>query len=192
MIVIQDFPDPDAIASAYAHQLISSRFDIQTEIVYAEQISHLQNIALVKLLNIATTRFDPSMDLSRFDGAVFIDTQGTTSAGILEALEDAAVPAVIVVDHHEPQDRIEPEFSDIRRIGAAATMFAQYIEQGALQFDKSQREHVAVATALLHGILTDTNGFIRAGEEDFAAAGYLSRLRDSDLLQQVMTQGAPS
>jgi nanoRNase/pAp phosphatase (c-di-AMP/oligoRNAs hydrolase) len=98
------------------------------------------------------------------------------------------VPALLVVDHHEPQERLKPEFSDVRRSGATATLYAGFLEQGLLVLDNSRREHVVAATALTHGILSDTHHFMRAGAQDFQAAGFLSRLRDSDLLEQIMNQ----
>ena len=45
-----------------------------------------------------------------------------------------------------------------------------------------------VATALTHGIITDTNGLTGAGPEDFHSAAFLSGFRDADLLQQIMNQ----
>jgi nanoRNase/pAp phosphatase (c-di-AMP/oligoRNAs hydrolase) len=54
--------------------------------------------------------------------------------------------------------------------------------------DKSHPDHVVVATALWHGLITDTNGFIHAGAEDFRAASFLSQFRDADLLEQIMSQ----
>jgi nanoRNase/pAp phosphatase (c-di-AMP/oligoRNAs hydrolase) len=57
--------------------------------------------------------------------------------------------------------------------------------------DKSLREHVMLATALTHGIITDTIGLTRASREDFHAAGFLSDFRDADLLQQIMNQARP-
>ena len=54
--MLQDFPDPDAISSAYTHQLISALFEIEVDIFYSGEISHQQNIALVKLLGIDLTR----------------------------------------------------------------------------------------------------------------------------------------
>ncbi len=63
IIVLQDFPDPDAISSAFAHQLISAAFDIECDIVYSGKVSHQQNVALVKLLGIDLIRFDSSADL---------------------------------------------------------------------------------------------------------------------------------
>jgi nanoRNase/pAp phosphatase (c-di-AMP/oligoRNAs hydrolase) len=107
---------------------------------------------------------------------------------VTQALETAGVPPLIVVDHHEAQERLKPEFSDIRRTGAVATIYAKYLEQGLVEMDKSRQEHVIAATALMHGILSDTQGFTRAYAEDFQAAGFLSWFSDADLLGQIMRQ----
>jgi nanoRNase/pAp phosphatase (c-di-AMP/oligoRNAs hydrolase) len=188
VVVIQDYPDPDAISSAFAHKLISAQFDIEVDIIYTGKISHQQNIAMVRLLNIELTPYQESLDLSQYSGSVFVDNQGTTSGGIVQALEAAGVPVLIVVDHHEKQDRLQPEFADIRRTGAAATIYAQYLQQDLVQLDKSRQEHVIAATALVHGIMTDTAGFIQAGADDFQAVAFLSNYRDPDILGQIMSQ----
>jgi nanoRNase/pAp phosphatase (c-di-AMP/oligoRNAs hydrolase) len=188
IVVLQDFPDPDGISAAFAHQIISAEFEIDVDIVYSGRISHLQNVALVKLLGIDLVRYTLSLDLAHYDGAVFVDNQGTSAETITQALEEHGIPALIVVDHHEPQERLTPEFSDIREVGATATIYAQYLADGLLQMDKSRKEHVLAATALLHGLITDTNEFIRAGDADFRAAAFLSRYRDADLLEQIISQ----
>jgi nanoRNase/pAp phosphatase (c-di-AMP/oligoRNAs hydrolase) len=163
VVVLHEFPDPDAISSAFAHWLISAEFDIEVDIVYGGKISHQQNIALVRLLGIEPIPYDKSLNLGQYAGAVF-------------------------VDHHELQERLEPEFSDIRRTGSTATIYADYLEQGLVEMNKTHKEHVMVATALMHGLMTDTGGFIRANVDDFHAAGYLSQFRDADLLAQIMSQ----
>lgn len=188
LVVLHDYPDPDAISAAFAHRLISAPFDIDVTIVYRGKISHQQNVALIRLLGIEPMVFDPTLDLRPYDGAVFIDNQGTTCKEILEALEAAGVPALAVIDHHERQERLNPEFSDIRRVGATATLYAEYLESGLVELDKSDRSHVTIATALMHGLITDTQGFIRANEKDLRAAAFLSNFRDSDLLLQIMSQ----
>ena len=162
LIVIHDFPDPDAISAAYAHRLISAQFDIEADIIYNGKISHQQNIALVRLLGINLIHYEPGVDLKQYQGAVFIDNQGTTAEEIARALEAAGVPTLIVVDHHEIQERLKPQFNDIRRTGAAATIYAKYLEQGLVEMDKSKRDHVIAATALMHGIISDTSAFIQA------------------------------
>jgi nanoRNase/pAp phosphatase (c-di-AMP/oligoRNAs hydrolase) len=188
IIVIHDFPDPDAISAAYAHRLISAQFNIEVDIVYNGKVSHQQNIALVRLLGINLIHYDPSLPWGQYQGAVFIDNQGTTAEEIARALEAAGVPTLIVVDHHELQERLKPQFSDIRRTGAVATIYAKYLEQGLVEMDKSQRDHGIAATALMHGIISDTSGFIQARAEDFLAASFLSRFSDADLLGQIMRQ----
>ena len=189
VIVLQEFPDPDAIAAGFAHQCISSHFDIETDILYSGRISHQQNLALVRLLGIELTRFDDSIDLAEYDGAVFVDNQGTSAGAISDALDAKSVPPLIVIDHHEPQNRLTPKFKDVRRdIGAAATIYAQYLKAGVIDLDKTDKIHTMVATALTHGIITDTRGFIRAMPEDFHAAAFLSQYRDSELLDQIMNQ----
>lgn len=188
LVVLHDFPDPDAISSAFAHKLISAEYEIETQIIYAGKISHSQNIALVKLLRIEMTPYDESIDFSQYQGVVFLDNQGATVNGIMKPLTAAKLPVLIVVDHHEPQNILNPAFSDIQKTGSTATIYAHYLEQGLLSLQKSRKEHVAVATALMHGILTDTVGFIKAEAEDFQAAAYLSQFRDPDLLEQIMNQ----
>jgi nanoRNase/pAp phosphatase (c-di-AMP/oligoRNAs hydrolase) len=186
--VLHSFPDPDAISSAYAHRLIASEYDIDVTITYTGKISHRQNIALVKLLGIELTPYTNQMDMHQFQGAVFIDNQGSTVEEIVQAIEAASVPVLLVVDHHEPQERFRPECTDIRRVGATATIYADYLQHGVIPMDNGRRDIVTMATALMHGILTDTNNFTRAGAEDFQAAGFLSRFRDADIFGQILSQ----
>lgn len=189
VIVLQNYPDPDAIASSYAHRLISTGYNIETEIIYSGKISHQQNIAMVRLLGIELLQFNQTIDLSQYQGAVFVDNQGTACEDIVNALNAVSVPPLIIVDHHESQELLNPQFKDIRRnVGATSTIYAEYLERGETPLDRSEKEHTLVATALFHGILTDTGGFIRANAPDFTALRFLSAFRDADILEQIMSQ----
>jgi nanoRNase/pAp phosphatase (c-di-AMP/oligoRNAs hydrolase) len=188
LIVVHEYPDPDAIASAFAHRLISAEYGIEADILYSGGISHQQKIALVRALGIDLIKYDDSLDLEPYKAAILVDHQGTTVEQIVSALEGASVPVLLVVDHHEAQERLQPEFSEIRKAGSTATIYANYLQQGAVELDTARKEHVTAATALLQGILTDTGGFTRADSEDFQAAAYLSRFRDAELLEQIMHQ----
>jgi nanoRNase/pAp phosphatase (c-di-AMP/oligoRNAs hydrolase) len=189
LIVLHDFPDPDAISAGFAHQLISGGYEIETDIMYNGRISHQQNIAMVRMLAIRLQRFDPEWDFGQYQGAVFVDNQGANAGKLADALETAGVPPLIIVDHHEQQERLSPEFSDIRpEAGSSATIYTEYLEQGVFTLDKSVRDHVTAATALLLGIKTDTMDLTRARAEDFHAAAYLSTFSDADLLSQIMSQ----
>jgi nanoRNase/pAp phosphatase (c-di-AMP/oligoRNAs hydrolase) len=188
LIVIQNYPDPDAISTGLAHRIISEHFGIHVDILYAGQISHPENIALVKLLGIEMRRWEPGFDLTQYNASVFVDNQGTTAGPIVDALQALKIPELIVVDHHEIQKRLKPKFVDIRKVGATATIFADYFREELITLQRSNKEHVMVATALMHGLKTDTCGFIRASAEDFRAASFLSNFVDSDLLAQISSQ----
>jgi nanoRNase/pAp phosphatase (c-di-AMP/oligoRNAs hydrolase) len=190
IIILQDFPDPDALSSAWTYQLIAEQYDIKCDITYAGTLSHQENIALVKLTNLPATRTPlqsfKNRDLSSYQGYVLIDNQGTTSA-LLNVVKEAEIPAIAIVDHHNLQGDFKSEFVDIRPgVRATATIFSQYLQTGLLQLDSSISEHVNCATALMHGLHSDTNRLMQAKEEDFMAAAYLSRFYDGQLLNTIL------
>ncbi|MBD3307656.1 bifunctional oligoribonuclease/PAP phosphatase NrnA [candidate division KSB3 bacterium] len=187
IIAIQDYPDPDAIAAAFTHQLVCLTYEIEADIVYAGRISHQQNIALAKLLNIEMIRDTESFDFSRYQGSVFVDNQGVTTQ-LTKKLEAQGIPSIIVVDHHERSSLLTPEFCDIRKIGSTATIYTSYLRYGLLELDKADSAHVRCATALMHGIRSDTNDFIRANESDLQAAAFLSNYYNPNLLSEIVTQ----
>ncbi len=188
IIVLHAYPDPDAIAAGYAHRLISNYCGVQADIMYTGAISHDQNVALTHLLNLELIAFDPVTDLKRYNAAIYVDNQGSTSGSLGEALAKANIPVLAIVDHHEIQGKLKPTYSDIRRIGSTATIYAEYLQNGPLELDKSQKAHTTAATVMLLGILTDTFNFVRASAEDFQAAAYLSQFSDSSLLSQIVGQ----
>lgn len=190
LVIIQDFPDPDALSCAWAYQLIAQQYGIKCDIVYAGALSHQENIALVKLTGLPAQRWAvqtlKEKNLSMYQGCVLIDNQGTTSQ-LLPLVKQAQIPVAVVIDHHSSQQDLKPEFADIRPSArATATIFTQYLQAGLLKLDNSIPEHVKCATALMHGLRSDTNRLMQAQEEDFLAAGYLSRFYDSQLLNAVL------
>lgn len=190
LIIIQDFPDPDALSSAWAYQLIVQQYDIECDIVYAGALSHQENIALVKLTSLPAKRWGvqtlKDRDFSVYQGCVLIDNQGTTTQ-LMPLVKQAGIPITAVIDHHSTQSDLKPEFADLRpQTRATATILTQYLQSGLLQLDSSISEHVKCATALMHGLRSDTNVLMQAQEEDFLAAAYLSRFYDVQLLNAVL------
>lgn len=186
IVAIQDFPDPDAISSGLAYREIARRFDVDADIVYDGTISHPENLALVNLLDIRLLKYGEQPPLAEYHAAVFVDNQGTTTH-LTERLKAAGVPTLAVVDHHDPQDALDPVFADVRPLGAAATIFTEYLQEGCLlSLDAGNVRHVQLATALMHGIHSETDGFVRARDPEYRAAAYLSRFIDHDLLERVL------
>lgn len=190
IIAIQDFPDPDALSSAWAYRLIAQQFDIQSDIVYAGTLSHQENITLVKLTGIPAQRWGiqtlKDRDFSVYQGCVLIDGQGTTSH-LTPWIEKANIPTVVTIDHHSDQGTSKSEFSDLRpHTRSTATIVTQYIQGGMLKLNPNNEKHVKCATALMHGLRSDTNQLMQAKEEDWLAAAFLSRFCNSQLLNTVL------
>jgi nanoRNase/pAp phosphatase (c-di-AMP/oligoRNAs hydrolase) len=190
LVVLQDFPDPDALASGWTYKLIAQKYEIQCDIVYAGTLSHQENIALVKLTNLPVQRWTlptlKSRDLSIYQGCTLVDSQGTTSQ-LVPSLKDAGIPIAVVIDHHSLQEDLKAEFVDIRpHTRATATILTQYLQAGMLKLDSNSNEHVKCATALMHGLRSDTDALRQAKEEDFLAAAYLSRFYDAQLLNAIL------
>jgi nanoRNase/pAp phosphatase (c-di-AMP/oligoRNAs hydrolase) len=163
---------------------------MQCDIVYAGTLSHQENIALVRLTNLPVQRWTlqtlRGRDLSAYHGCVLIDNQGTTSQ-LMPLILEAGIPVTVIIDHHSLQTDVRAEFVDIRtHTRATATILTQYLQSGLLKLDVNSTDHVKCATALMHGLRSDTNALRQAGEEEFLAAAYLSRFYDSQLLNAVL------
>lgn len=191
LVLIQDFPDPDALSSAWAYQLIAKNYDIDCDIYYGGTLSHQENIALVRLTGLPARRWNPHGNsqpkLSQYQGYVLLDTQGTTCQ-LTPLIEAADLPLILVVDHHAPQAELTAELMDLRpHIRATATILTQYLQSGELlTLDRSDSTHVKCATALMHGLRSDTRQLMHAAEADFMAAAYLSNYYDPQLLAAIL------
>ena len=181
-IVLQDYPDPDAMSSGLAHLMICAQREIEVDLLYEGRVSHQENIALLQLLEVPLVRVTDETDLMVYQYSVFVDNQGTTS-NLTSRLAKAGIKPLIIVDHHEPQGVIKAEFEDIRKIGATATIYTEYLRNGLLTLARSNPHHVRLATALTHGLRSETDGLILANVEDMEAATYLAPFVDTSLLK---------
>lgn len=184
IIAIRGFPDPDSIGSAMAHAFISQNFDIETIILYFDDISHQENRALVKKLSIEMVRYDAKLDAKNFDGIVIVDSQLFQLPGAL-----AELPVVSIVDHHKLQIETEANFLDVREdCGSACSIYAEYLTQGLATFDRENPACAKLASALLYGIRSDTDDYLAAREIDYKAAAYLAPYADHELLMSISMQ----
>nr|CRH08169.1 Protein of unknown function. Containing phosphoesterase, RecJ domain [Candidatus Magnetococcus massalia] len=188
-VVLQDFPDPDAISCGFAYTILGEAFGIETELIYGGRISHQENIALINLLDLELIQIEDKAKLTsdRYQACVFVDNQGTTSS-LTDTLIKAEIPLLAVVDHHANQNFLEAEFMDLRPVGACASIMTTYLMDEVVQMKASKSEHRRLATALMHGIISDTGAMIGATPIDFSAAAFLQPFCDGDMLNEIMHQ----
>jgi len=182
VILLGGHPDPDAIGSALAHRRICERLGISATIAHVLPLSRGENRALVKLLNVPMVQVEKGEDLSDFGYLSLVDaSHHESSINLPDDLE-----LLTVVDHHRPKTIPKAPFVDIRHdVGATATIYAEYAEQGLAPLGGDGADDSAVATAMFFGIQTDTDDFSFATSQDFRAAAYLKSHCDSDTLSRI-------
>jgi nanoRNase/pAp phosphatase (c-di-AMP/oligoRNAs hydrolase) len=166
-------PDPDAIASAVALQAIAAHLDVEADILYRGDLGHQENRAFANLLEIDLLPWAEA-DPGDYDTLALVDHA--------EPAEDPLdVEVDVLIDHHEADDRYDPEFVDVRpNMSSTSTILTKYIQE----FDMHVGE--TVATALLYGIRAETLDFKRdTTPADLTAAAYLYPFANHDTLEQV-------
>ena len=187
LVVLQGTPDPDAISSALALEFLAAQADITTTILCFHNVSHHENRALVKRLGIQLTRYSPEFDLSGYRIYSIVDSQRCQTP-IDGRLEDHHVQLLAFIDHHREDVTPPPAmFVDIRPLAAStAAICTEYLReafpQGLVPGDPNQ---VRLATALMHGIRSDTSRFLTATRFDYEAAAFLAPCVDTQVIELI-------
>ena len=151
-IQMHNFPDPDAIASAFGLQELLKHRGICATICYKGKIERYSTEKMCQLLAIEIENIEEITDrLSGSDEVILVDAQ-KGNANIINIAGDE----IICIDHHPTFEQQEYRFADIRpEVGACASIIAQYFIENRIPMDKR------VATALSFGIRMDTMSLSR-------------------------------
>lgn len=182
LIALRGHPDPDGIASALAQAHIAQRLGVgKTTIGYSHELSHRENRALVKLLNVEMKKMRNLKDVEKVDFLGLVDAHDLDPD--LAGAEQVEV--LTIVDHHRAHAPPRARFVDMRHdVGATATIFVEYLQE-LCALSPDQDDDRRVATALMHGLATDTDDFTLARGPDFKAAAVLADVCDRDLLEDL-------
>jgi len=176
-VVIQthDFPDHDAISSAYGLAFILQMLGMKTLIVYNGDIDRISLSNMIEWLSIPIIHCSQA-DLNANDCIITID-------GCIGEKNVTDMPGaeIAVIDHHTVTAPDYLWFSDIRpNYGATATIICEYYRLLEIKMPLN------VATALLIGLNIDTanltRGFCNADLKAFIA---LNQLADLDLVNKI-------
>ncbi len=149
-IQTHNYPDPDAIASAYGLQVLLSRFNVNTVICHHGAIERTATANMTAEFGIKLTSDTELADMSSDDYIITVDSQ-KGNANILDLVGDE----VACIDHHPTFFPVEYKYKDIRIVGSCSTIIADYYRQYNMDMPE------AVATALLYGLKMDTKDFTR-------------------------------
>lgn len=189
LICIKGYPDPDNIGSGLCLQWLAKRYDIETTIIHFEAISHHENKALVKKLDLDLVEYESGFDASIYDFYAVNDSQTPD----LPLKLPPQCRLLAFVDHHKALGTIDGEFVDIREAaGSTSGIYGEYLMEGPIGFEGGSIEETRIATALMHGIRSDTDNFVNATAMDYGASEYLSKYVDKDLLSLISKQSIPA
>lgn len=177
-IQTHNFPDPDAIASAYGLQYFLDYHGIPANICYN---GNVDKISVAKMI----TNFDIDMrpiselDLRKDDYVVLVDGQKYNAN-----LTDIPGEEVAVIDHHKTVKPCEYLYKDVRICGSCSTLIAQYIKESNTPMTKK------VASVLSYGLKMDTDSMNRGVQKlDIKMLDYLFDYMDRELVQSMYNNG---
>ena len=172
-IQTHNFPDPDAISSAFGLQSFLAYYGVPATLCYVGSIDRVNTRKMMDEFGIEIYSYDDMEDMSEDDYIINIDCQKPNAN-----TTDLPGNEVACVDHHpvfkEQEDYL---YSDIRITGACASLVAEYY----YATDTPMEENVA--TALIYGIKMDTDDLIRGTTElDMDMMAYLFKFANPDKL----------
>lgn len=183
LVFIKGHPDPDSIASAWAHRFIGSQLGVEVTIVYFDPVSHAENRALVKKLGVAMILYNADVDFSEYTCYALVDTQDNDFPALAKMAKSELFS---VVDHHRNTGKLKAPFSDIREnAGSTSSIYAEYLKYGSTSLAAANSEDANLATALHHGIRSDTDNFLFAREIDWRAAAYLHLYAEAETVRSI-------
>ena len=190
LLILVGYPDPDNIASGLAHQFLAKEFDIEATLLCFHEVSHHENRALVKRLEIDLQLYDEEFDVEPYAAYALVDTQNSETP-ISDRLEGKSL--LSFVDHHRRLGTPPAEFVDIRE--DAASTCAIYTEYLRAQYpnglNPGESDQIRLATALMHGIRSDTMALVEASRLEFESAAYLWPCVDQPLLKAISEKSLP-
>ena len=146
LVQAHDYPDHDAIASAYALCELLLRAGFSADLTFAGEI---QSISLSIMMERLAIRYLPFDDAERLPGAQTIVVDGSPVDGTIQRI---AGNLVAVIDHHPYTVPPDCPIVDIRtETGSCSSIIWTYWLDSGEETDKT------TATALLAGIQLDTD-----------------------------------
>lgn len=173
-IQTHNFPDQDAIASAYGLQALLEKFNIKTIICHHGCVERATTANMIAEFGIEMTTDEDLEDMCEEDYIITVDSQ-KGNANIRDLIGDE----VACIDHHPVFCNIDDyKYKDIRIVGSCATIIADYYRRYNIEMSGS------VATALLYGLKCDTRDFTRGVTQlDIDIYGYLFPKSDGKLIR---------
>lgn len=149
-IQTHNFPDPDAISSAFGLQEFLEFHGISAALCYDGKIDRLSSKKMLDTFGITMHSKNELPDMEEEDFIVLVDSQKMNS-NVTDLIGDE----VACIDHHPIFFPYDYQYQDIQPVGACASIIASYFQRTDTPISPS------CAAALAYGIKMDTADFSR-------------------------------
>ena len=149
-IQTHNFPDPDAISSAFGLQQFLAYHKISATLCYDGKIDRLSAKKMLDTFGITMFSKDVLSDMEEDDLIVLVDSQKMNS-NVTDLIGDE----VACIDHHPIFFQYDYLYQDIQKVGACASIIASYYKNTDTPISPE------CAAALAYGIKMDTADFTR-------------------------------
>ncbi|MBQ8190069.1 MAG: DHH family phosphoesterase [Lachnospiraceae bacterium] len=174
-IQTHNFPDADALGSAYGLARLLEHYDISSTLCYDGKIDTLSTKRILEEFKIEIHPKEHLRQMTEESKIILVDSQ--KNAG---NVTDLIGREIACIDHHPTITEINYQYKDVRIVGACSTIIAQYYKDLAITPDNR------TATALLYGIKMDTNHFTRGVTNfDIDMYAYLNPFIDDASLRRI-------
>lgn len=166
--------DPDALASAMALKRLFWRRVRRVDIYRVNKIARPDNRAFIRMLKIHH-RHVRRLKKTEVTKWALVDSQPSHHEAF------AGYPFDVIIDHHPLAADLEAPFVDIQpAYGANATIMTEYLKAARI------KPSPQLATALLFGIKSDTDDFVRGSvSRDIIAFRYLYELANLNIIKKI-------
>jgi len=200
-IELHQGPDPDAMAAGLFFYELLRKQEHQPTITHAGNIGDTENRLMASKLAIPLQRYtvketngtvqnaekeeSTEVQPDKFDYFFFVDHSGNTSPWYQQKMIDPD-KLIGIVDHHNLEEaKPEISFTDVRAVGSASTIAAEYLRDGAAELF-SEEELERLSTALFFGLIKDTDNLRKGSYSlDHEMHRYLSEKVDMDLIRAI-------
>ena len=174
-IQTHDYPDPDALASAYGLQELLRRRGIEAEIGYFGTVDKINIRLMMEEFDIRPMSEQRRKELDEDTVIINVDVQKNNSN-----LTDMRGKERVCIDHHPWVTNAEYDIVIHKIVGSCATIVTQMYEE------LGEEIPTMVATALIYGLKVDTRNLCSGvTDDDIAAFAKLHRLADHSIIRRL-------
>ncbi|MCR4666045.1 MAG: DHH family phosphoesterase [Desulfovibrio sp.] len=148
-IQTHDYPDPDAIASAFGMQQFLRHFGVDSTLTYVGDAERASLATAVRTFGIELVNAS-QLSMAEDDPILLVDGQKLNAN-----MTDLPGDEVACIDHHPIFKDISYRYADIRSVGACSSIVADYFFRAHVPMSAD------VATMLLFGLQIDTSYMTR-------------------------------